>query len=1074
MRSYAIVIGVDRYANPDWNLAGATSDALRFAQWALDAGGVERANLRLLLSGDVDSELAFTAADSRNIRGVIHEFVNGLGKDEQRLYFYYAGHGLSAPGAARGDTQEPVLIPADVESIQRDSNLFVGFSDIMPLLGAVGPREQFFFLDACRDFALEDHRPGLGRAVGPYRPRGEDGATRAQYVLYATAPGKRAQEQEALRQGVFGGALLAGLRGAPAATRYNAAAERYEVSFSRLSQYVIAEVQDRIRNVRLTDWERYVQVPESLVVRGDDTPVLASVSRADMPRLPVTLTVSPSQARQTCAVRLLVPSPEGGIPVRNGTVDPPLDRTVKLSVLPFDYALEAHAAGYAPQRTPFPVWRERVEDLPPLKKAEEPVVEGTPNGGGPGAEGGIAGGAGDALPGPPTGRVGRRVGSGRLEVTCDDPAATIIVYDASRAIRGKGTHEVVLDDLEPAIYTVHLVPVEGQTTDRLVEVLPGSAQAIALDAPGAGIGRDQRGMLERVGIVEDERGFVRPSERADSLANARLGTILAYAALAAQPPGLPGFEHLNDLGVRGLSDLPPGGSGLLTILASSGDDPVPGIPRDQFVGGGEVIVRNLEGETVGQQRFTQLSGMSAAGQAGCTLTPGCVTAELHIPGLAATRYALTALRDRVTVLIAVADDSGSMEVQQYLIPVHGVEQTLDPKGLRRLDVAQRHYERGDLPEAVDGLDDLLEGTWLDPLLGALAGYALLRSGRPDRYIGAPSEGAAVQPSAMRNMLTFFGDLPDSHVLAGLCEPERRDEHFARALDLGLPVFADGFRALHAWYSEPARDHLRPLWVEPSGLLAGSTWTAWVAERPAIRVTGATFGPTPPGWGMLESQRDPIERSLAAVGLVRGSGPEIPVTGTAFAVAPGVIMTMEFVCPPDADPAKLSIDFAAEPGTGGSGFAVRTKLLVIERPEARSLILLGVEEQAQDGRAFPEPLALARNAPRPAEGRPVYVAGYPFADTRVPPDVQSRVFGGVYGVKRLQPGRLLMVEGDDGALLHDCLTLAGNAGSPVVDLETGLVLGVHYAGRWVQFKRGEAVPLWPVAGHEVLARLAVWR
>ena len=88
-------------------------------------------------------------------------------------------------------------------------------------------------------------------------------------------------------------------------------------------------------------------------------------------------------------------------------------------------------------------------------------------------------------------------------------------------------------------------------------------------------------------------------------------------------------------------------------------------------------------------------------------------------------------------------------------------------------------------------------------------------------------------------------------------------------------------------------------------------------------------------------------------------------------------------------------------------------------------------------------------------------------------MQARVFGDVFGVKRVQPGQLLMVDRELTEFHHDCLTLGGNAGSPVVDVDTGLVLGIHYAGQWLEYKRGTAVPLWPFASDATLAPLAQW-
>src|SRR5260221_8908753 len=123
MADHAIIIGVDDYSNAAWRLDAAVKDALAFRKWVTTAGGVDGKNVQLFLSTQ-DREakaLARGEATRPRIREVILEFQGGAGKGGQRLFFYYAGHGLSAPGVTKGNRPEPVLVPADVENLRRDS-----------------------------------------------------------------------------------------------------------------------------------------------------------------------------------------------------------------------------------------------------------------------------------------------------------------------------------------------------------------------------------------------------------------------------------------------------------------------------------------------------------------------------------------------------------------------------------------------------------------------------------------------------------------------------------------------------------------------------------------------------------------------------------------------------------------------------------------------------------------------------------------------------------------------------------------------------------------------------------------
>jgi endonuclease G len=82
-----------------------------------------------------------------------------------------------------------------------------------------------------------------------------------------------------------------------------------------------------------------------------------------------------------------------------------------------------------------------------------------------------------------------------------------------------------------------------------------------------------------------------------------------------------------------------------------------------------------------------------------------------------------------------------------------------------------------------------------------------------------------------------------------------------------------------------------------------------------------------------------------------------------------------------------------------------------------------------------------------DGEMVAVVGYPAADPfRNDPTDMARYFKGLYDVKRFSPG-FLRVQGGASVLTHDCTTLGGNSGSPVISLESGEVVGLHFAGRY---------------------------
>jgi hypothetical protein len=238
-------------------------------------------------------------------------------------------------------------------------------------------------------------------------------------------------------------------------------------------------------------------------------------------------------------------------------------------------------------------------------------------------------------------------------------------------------------------------------------------------------------------------------------------------------------------------------------------------------------------------------------------------------------------------------------------------------------------------------------------------------------------------------------------------------------------------------------------------------------RPAILIQDGDFGRPPHEWSNLIGQRERIRDVIARSGRIEVRGHvELDWVGTASLVAPGTVMTNRHVAEEFCSrrgrtwtfrPGMTSrIDFLAERD--------RTDSLEFEITEAiglhdgHDLALLRVESTSCDGRALPEPLAVAASEPPDLLDRDVYVVGYPAWDgRRNEPYAVRRIFMDIYNVKRLQPGKAVGYSTMYRAIEHDCCTLGGNSGSPLVDLETHRVIGLHFGGRYGV--SNYAVPLW---------------
>lgn len=248
-------------------------------------------------------------------------------------------------------------------------------------------------------------------------------------------------------------------------------------------------------------------------------------------------------------------------------------------------------------------------------------------------------------------------------------------------------------------------------------------------------------------------------------------------------------------------------------------------------------------------------------------------------------------------------------------------------------------------------------------------------------------------------------------------------------------------------------------------------------RPAIRIVGGRFLEPAPPWEGLEQFRPKIEALARSVGRVEVSGnPLVPFAGTASMVAEGVVMTNRHVAKVFAS--RVGEKWIFEPGIeagvawaddpdseGGDQFSVKR---VIGVHKAFDLALLEVDPPA--GASPPPAVTIASKAMDDLEGRRVFALGYPAFDPRNGAEAMRRIFGDVYNVKRLQPGEVMAVRPDEGIFHHDCSTLGGNSGSCVVDLESNLVLGLHFSGAYLKSNR--AVALWRLADDPLLTKAGV--
>ncbi len=246
------------------------------------------------------------------------------------------------------------------------------------------------------------------------------------------------------------------------------------------------------------------------------------------------------------------------------------------------------------------------------------------------------------------------------------------------------------------------------------------------------------------------------------------------------------------------------------------------------------------------------------------------------------------------------------------------------------------------------------------------------------------------------------------------------------------------------------------------------------KRPAIDVIRGDFRVKHSLW--QHYGQDPIKsrirKALPSIGRIEVSGiPSLPYGGTGFVVGRGLLMTNRHVAGLFASGVgrrsltfksgiRAGVDFKRERGLSETQFLrVRRVLMIHPHWDMALLQVDGLSDRNP-------PLVLSLDQPEQLAGRDVAVVGYPAFDPRNPADVQNQVFGSVYYVKRLQPGKLGARRSTRSfghqvsAMTHDASTLGGNSGSAVIDVASGNVVALHFAG--VYLDANFTVPSWELS------------
>lgn len=242
------------------------------------------------------------------------------------------------------------------------------------------------------------------------------------------------------------------------------------------------------------------------------------------------------------------------------------------------------------------------------------------------------------------------------------------------------------------------------------------------------------------------------------------------------------------------------------------------------------------------------------------------------------------------------------------------------------------------------------------------------------------------------------------------------------------------------------------------------------NRPALFVLdGQVQEADSPIWNTLAQKREIINKTINSVGRIEVEGhPLFTNIGTAFLVGENTIMTNRHVVMAFGNE-DLNFKSGISSYIDYKGYA-----MPMDEEEYKIEKILGIHSVydlallkiSRTGENRP-PLSILGREPNPADDQDIYVCGYPGYPSNAEANEANVIFGGIYNVKRVQPGKSLPYEVIDGidTIGHDCTTLKGNSGSPVVDLKNNVVIGLHYFGTYKV--KNLAIPLWKLSEDPML-------
>jgi hypothetical protein len=784
----ALIVGVNDY--PLQRLTSAVNDALAFRQALINLRLVESANITLLTS----PQTAFSAgpATKEAIRDALYEaYANGA--SWPRWFFHYSGHGLMAFGNSERSKVRTALVPVDAD-LGLHSDRLIDFNELLDLMELAGPKEQNYFIDACRDIDY-DKQPG----VVPFGwPSVDQVPGRIQRCIYAVSPlGKAKGAEEGM--GAWTTDIVAGLTDQYLALEYDQVADTYQITMDSLFAYVSARAAARI--TAETVWMKKYVLP-SPFSRGSGAAPLRTF--ANVPPIRFTVHITPDAA--AAGTEIVLERSRSRLDANHCYPNRLNHEAVELE--PQHHRLSAKSRVGRPVPAELPIDPRTTQEITISVQDEPPQPSFSDTGRIPPTITPCA-----ALPKADASAPSSSVVARSFERTAD---ITLRSLDAPyRMWRGSG---VLSEDVTPGPY--HIEFRLGSEIYSQSDLFVGHSEIVTIEANPESSPLLMEAL--NLGNSSDDGHAVVVSDSIGNMQAGLLATILPIIGIEPFDFGDTQFPEWSNL-VEFADPADYGNRPVSVVVAIDGNGWE--APIAALLDGLEVDLQAPEELT----RRIPLNGLSSSVfgslfeedpgrglqriRSGIARAPAnSFTLRVFVPDIGDVFIASASLADRLTVVTLLVRPDGSVDVGQSLLDFpnnYACPPSYDPetqapytygKLLRLSQVAQMLYESDQLFEKWSNepggafarfIDDLLYAKFQNPVLGCMGYYAARRA-------GPHGVGLALLNEVARNLYRYFGSLADVRVITALhsWDGEGRSGVFEDIVDSGIvPMLAESVQHL---------------------------------------------------------------------------------------------------------------------------------------------------------------------------------------------------------------------------------------------------------------------------------------